>query len=336
MARSRGLEYSLAQWKSSEDERIESDLDATRAQRAVAAANPDGPRELSRARRAEDETWRWRDETEVARVVASSHVAFSDHIRGAYAGQSVEQLGDVGSALGRQLERARDGVGGVSGGRSSFDPGTRGSAHLAAALRVWMALEPFQRRVLGAMFGDLEPGDGGPRSVAAKVRELVRAGQVDAARTLMPAAARGLDLEALTPTQLAAARLGLLSGAEDEPTKARVCGDLARDLRAARTAFRERLWAVDLNEHLSRLQDASGIPRERRPLLIPPPALKELEAPREARVCVGAIDLPELGPEDDVVGAIVDGRRPHCGHELVVADVRSWPRCDVCGRPRGR
>lgn len=314
------------------DAELDAGLDATKAERAIAEADPDGPRALARKRSQVERTWLWDDETQVAHALAGS-----EGKREGFAGCWVGGLGGFSSSFGDQLERARDGVAGAWGGRTSYDPASGGSAHYAAAFDVWMTLAAAERLVLSAMFGDLfVPRDRGPRSVAAKVREFMREGAIASARSVLDAAPFvGLDLEAVTPTQLAAIKLRRLAADADAETKAKVTGELSLEVRAARRTFRDRLRAVDVNACLDRLADSSGIPRDRKPYLIPPASLQELEAQRahEQRVCIGPIELEPVGPER-VIEAIVAGERPHCGSALVTADVSSWPRCDVCRRPK--
>lgn len=308
-------------------------LEETRPQRAIAEANPDGPRELAKKAPSEPVQWKWRDETQVARELAG----YDGTGRVAFAGEHVGLI-ERTQAFGRQLDRARDHVGGGSGGSRSYDPSSYGTAHRAAATGVWCTLTAGERSVLSAMYGDLvSRDDGGPRSVAAKVREFMRAEAEASARALLGPETRwqGLDLATVTPTQLAAIKLRRLGADADGETKGRVTGELSLELRAARRVFRDRLRQVDVNEHLGRLQSADGIPRDRRPFLIPPAMLEELEAQRarEERVCIGPIDLEPLDPSVDVLLAIAAGDRPHCGSGLVVADVSSWPRCDACRLP---
>lgn len=327
-------EYSLAVRIKREDEQLDAILEETKPKRAIAEANPDGPREVSR-KRGESVQWQWRDETQVAHVLADF-----EGRRSSYAGQNIETI-ERTQAFGRQLDRARDHVGGGSGGGRSYDPSSFGTAHVGEAFSVWMTLTAVERVVLSAMYGDLvQREDGGPQVVAAKVREFMRAEAEASARDLFSADASvrwdGLELATITPTQLAAIKLGRLDARADAVTKATVTGALSLEVRAARRVFRDRLRLVDVNEHLSRLKDCNGIPRDRRPFLIPPASLKELEAQRarEERVCIGPIELEPLDPTVDVLPAIVAGDRPHCGSNLVVADVSSWPRCEVCRLPK--
>lgn len=328
-------EYSLAVRLKREDEQLDAVLEETKPQRAIAEANPDGPKEvLARKKSTGDEKWKWRDETQVAHLLAG----VDPGSRLAFWGETVGII-ERTQAFGRQLDRARDHVGGGSGGGRSYDPSSYGTPHLAAAADVWSTLSASDRLVLSAMYGDLVArDDGGPRSVAAKVREFMRAEAEASARALFGEGKcwAGLDLTTVTPTQLAAIKLGGLAADADAETKARVTGELSLELRAARRVFRDRLRLVDVNEHLAKLKDSNGIPRERRPFLIPPASLKELEAQRarEERVCIGAIELEPLDPTVDVLPVIAGGARPHCGSSVVVADVSSWPRCEVCGLAR--
>lgn len=338
--RSRGLTMpdiaparSLATRVEQLDAELDAGIEATKAERAIADAAPDGPRATARKRSQVERSWFWDDETQVAHYLAGA-----EGKREAYAGQTIRVVESAPGAFGRQLERARDGIGAVWGGRTSYDPSSHGSAHRAAAHDVWQTLARSERIVLSAMFGDLlEPGDRGPRSVAAKVREFMREGAVASAHALLGAPPfRGVDLEAVTPTQLAAIQLGRLSASADADTKAGVTSELSIELRAARRTFRDRLRGVDVNACLDRMADAAGLARDRRPYLIPPASLAELEAQRarEERVCIGPIDLDPIDPSVDVLLAIAAGDRPHCGSSLVVADVSSWPRCDACHLPK--
>lgn len=224
----------------------------------------------------------------------------------------------LGGELGRAYERRALGTPGATSTRS-FEPWMSDALFVAWRVACRTLTEP-EQALLVVMHASLAGGeDGGAKAVAAAIRSL-RETSLEEATARLPWFARGLSLDLARAPRLAAIRLGrttLARAGQDEDEVAAVATEAAE----ARRKLRDALLLVDLDTSGESLQGDPKRLGARRPL-IPRPSLRALERRELVRACDGVVRLTEAGVREPCIA--ID----------VFEDVRSWARCDVCGRPK--